>query len=1836
MKERLKNLRRRLALIMAIVMFTSCMPMQALAEIISVSRGIQLFSIAKPQGTYVTYEFYNGDQQVATQIVKSGDELYAPVSPQKDGYKFMGWSVNPHGGEPYQTFGPVGELAGDSRTQPLYAHFEEIHYVFFHDDHGRVYATKEGVANDSITTGDVAFPVKAEEAITGWYRDGGLTQPVGDPLTLGSENIHLYAKVETGHWITYETGDQATYIAPVFVAPSGVTAAPAEQPARPGYIFSEWGDTNENPFTFGGTLDQNITLRAIWNPQVVNYTVIYWQENADYENPYLPDGQRDSERYSFKESVTLQGLAGTETAAQAGTVEAGFRISADHPVTQQTIKGDGSTIVNVYYDREVYTIRFEGKRVTCGIEEHKHSSWNGCYNWGKLTCDKEEHTHSDACYKDYPSITAKYGARISSAWPTNSQGSTMWEVGNGNYQSYIGQMPLEGGTFYEYKASYNAWQQSAQYYVQVLSAKETEVTYEGVNYKLDHTDLAFSSTDLTITKEDKYPMTGFTYYNTSEAENGKQYDGAKFYYTRNTYSIHFFQEGVEVKTVNKLYEQSMDGENYTPERPNIYDENYTFKGWFDNPAGQGEPYTFSGAMPAKDITVYAKWEPVTLHALVHLTMDTGSGTETVDIPYGTKLDEATLDGLKPPIPEGFTWHGWCVRTGSEGNYTYIPFNFNTVIYGDIELYPYYTSTASFTVAYNLGEGTGTAPVDAKKYAQDSYADVQLFPADAAAPEGKVFLCWTDDAGRSYYPNDKLRMPAANVTLHAQYGEADTMVNVTYHSNFDPDQPHIDVGTPNNSLVTLLSYEETGLPARNGYRFLGWSTQPGATAPEFAAGEQARVNKVEQNDLYAVWQQFYTVTYAFDGPVPEGFSAPLPVDPTEYAAGDTVTVKPRITAEGYTITEWYHQEGESITIAGGTFTMPHNNVTLYCKVERSTANYVIHHYLDGTNVQVAGDVHGVANVGSTVKADPATALFKGYEQAMVSRFDPEGGSITVTVDDAANVITVYYKVPLIITAKDATKTYDGAPLTQAGFTVEGLVNGDANENFTLSMTADSTITNVGTQSNVIDQGTVKYKGADIPSYYDVTYENGTLTINPRAIELTAGSGTKEYDGTPLMNSSYTITSGMFVTGEGLASVTVEGSQTLVGVGENTITRHELNENTKAENYTITYKPGTLSVTNRTSKYEVTLVANSNTDNTYDGTPKSATGVETDKFTINGVEYTVSGYTTSDPTEVNAGEYENTINGDCTVLDEQNNDVTAQFTVNKADGKLVIAKKTVTLTSATLSKPYDGTPLTNGNEPLEVETGWVGTEGATYTFTGSQTLVGSSENTFEISAKDQTDLKNYEIFATFGTLTITDDNVTVDVVTKTHTAGEYSLGETVTFPIRVTNIYNEEKTITLTELPGVQLAQNTFPNVAPGDTVETTATYTVTEADILAGAFVNTVTASFDGGKDFTDTDTVDTEDPNAAFTVAKVLNNLPARGYFTVGETAEFTVTVTNTGNQTLENVEVTEQLSGAAFTAGDAGIAINGSTATIASLAPNASANLTAAYTVTLDDLRADEAAPVLRNVVAASGTSPDPLDDPEGTDEEEIPTDTYVTIAGTKVWNDENNAFGTRPEAITLALFAGETRLNEVQATAANGWTYDFGRLPAHDAAGNAIPYVVRDEVTGYEAEMTPDYQVTNNLMRHTLTIRYWFDRVGGLEASATVMRSYLHGQPYNVVSPGLRGYTADRARVTGVMTGDIVEDVVFTRNNYTITVNYVYQGGAVAAPAYQGVLGYDDAYFVQSPVLTGYTASSLAIAGTMEDRNLVFTVIYVPDTVTVVIDEYGVPLGIGAVERNVGDCFE
>ena len=90
-------------------------------------------------------------------------------------------------------------------------------------------------------------------------------------------------------------------------------------------------------------------------------------------------------------------------------------------------------------------------------------------------------------------------------------------------------------------------------------------------------------------------------------------------------------------------------------------------------------------------------------------------------------------------------------------------------------------------------------------------------------------------------------------------------------------------------------------------------------------------------------------------------------------------------------------------------------------------------------------------------------------------------------------------------------------------------------------------------------------------------------------------------------------------------------------------------------------------------------------------------------------------------------------------------------------------------------------------------------------------------------------------------------------------------------------------------------------------------------------------------------------------------------------------------------------------------------------------------------------------------------------------------------------------------------------------------------------------------------------------------------------------------------------------------------------LTIWYIYWDGRPAAPTYRHIYWPGDDYDVVSPVIPGYTATMLRVSGTMPDRDMEYTVIYIPENSRLIpIDEYDTPLGLGEIRMHVGVCFE
>ncbi|MBR3922261.1 MAG: hypothetical protein IKJ45_04055, partial [Kiritimatiellae bacterium] len=280
-------------------------------------------------------------------------------------------------------------------------------------------------------------------------------------------------------------------------------------------------------------------------------------------------------------------------------------------------------------------------------------------------------------------------------------------------------------------------------------------------------------------------------------------------------------------------------------------------------------------------------------------------------------------------------------------------------------------------------------------------------------------------------------------------------------------------------------------------------------------------------------------------------------------------------------------------------------------------------------------------------------------------------------------------------------------------------------------------------------------------YVITTANGTVKMSPRAITLTAPTKEKDYDGAPLTFGADEIVASLTNGGQGLPALpngetfTLSNFASITEAGRTDATFTVADGTALMADYAITTVPGTLTV--RKNATEITVTAKSGSW-VYDGTAHTLHEYEATNLGVlqpgDALDVTFSDEsvvtTPMDGAEGN-GVVENVITV-VRVIRNGKYDVTANYTLAPYNGTLTVTKRPVTLTSKSDSKVYDGEELT----AHEIEVGgdgFVGEDGATYVFTGSQTEKGKSKNTFSYSLKGGTNAAFYDITKVEGDLEVT---------------------------------------------------------------------------------------------------------------------------------------------------------------------------------------------------------------------------------------------------------------------------------------------------------------------------------------------------------------------------------------------------------------------------------------------------------------------------------------------------
>ncbi|MGI6237419.1 MAG: InlB B-repeat-containing protein [Candidatus Excrementavichristensenella sp.] len=555
-----KQVRRMIALALTALMLSTMLPLSALAALITTdySGGVSLMSLITPPVNTRTYEFKVDGNTVDTQIIKDGEYLTEPQAPEKPGYRFTGWYV----GEEKLLFGPSNPIpVTQTETVEATAKFEQVYYVFFMDSAGdtpHVFRTKSGIKNDQIPTGDVLLPLESMQAVTGWYKDQGLTDgPVGGHFTIETANQHLWPKIETGHYIYFVSGDQGTYVKPQFVSPNGVTVEPSVEMTRPGYTFLHWSTTeNGSAYTFGGTIDADVTLYAVWTPNTdTPYTVVFWKQSI-HDSKNAADGAKT---YDYAESAARTAATGatvSPTTNDGNKNYQGFHYNSGKSVNV-TVKGDGTTILNVYYDRNLLTIDFH-RNGRPGAEDGEYTGLYG------QTLGQNGYT-----------------------WPSSHR----WTENASAYDYGMILTFLDAFIFDDLSALGSTTKID-------LYAQTQTGTAQIIHYK-ENLDGTWSVANTITTGSGRFyfsnKYTGFTVYQyradndswkPASLNGNTRYTGLlEIRHKRNAYNLAFYNHNVTEREETLLFEAPLsEFANYVPLKPAGLPDVYTFQGWFKDKA----------------------------------------------------------------------------------------------------------------------------------------------------------------------------------------------------------------------------------------------------------------------------------------------------------------------------------------------------------------------------------------------------------------------------------------------------------------------------------------------------------------------------------------------------------------------------------------------------------------------------------------------------------------------------------------------------------------------------------------------------------------------------------------------------------------------------------------------------------------------------------------------------------------------------------------------------------------------------------------------------------------------------------------------------------------------------------------------------------------------------------------------------------------------------------------------------------------------------------------------------------------------------------------------------
>ena len=179
----------------------------------------------------------------------------------------------------------------------------------------------------------------------------------------------VYIEYERKQYTISFNSMSGTYVDPVQLYwGQPLSSGKPQNPTRTGYDFSGWElmkKGGSDTYEWSDAMPMcNLEATAVWSNGNTTYTVVIWRQRATDNKSLNQLNLDDQKTYDFAEMVTHSGKTGssaTVTTDDMGKADKGDYIGFKYRRNDsagKTIAGNGTTVVNVYYDRKIITMNF--------------------------------------------------------------------------------------------------------------------------------------------------------------------------------------------------------------------------------------------------------------------------------------------------------------------------------------------------------------------------------------------------------------------------------------------------------------------------------------------------------------------------------------------------------------------------------------------------------------------------------------------------------------------------------------------------------------------------------------------------------------------------------------------------------------------------------------------------------------------------------------------------------------------------------------------------------------------------------------------------------------------------------------------------------------------------------------------------------------------------------------------------------------------------------------------------------------------------------------------------------------------------------------------------------------------------------------------------------------------------------------------------------------------------------------------------------------------------------------------------------------------------------------